>query len=171
MKERNIKLIYLKIESSLCKRDRFYRSSVLIESVALFIKHTRNSFPEFPNPHVQGIMLALLLQKQECNDESHNVQGHLKSELTSLIRYYLKKNQILWKHTLSVCCPHLFSGILVVILVNTIETKPFIYMCMFIKCGKYFNHEQSINPIDFEGHRSRSKFKKDGNNLVSMIKS
>ncbi|KAK3103350.1 hypothetical protein FSP39_018655 [Pinctada imbricata] len=41
-----------------------------------------------------------LYTKQECNDESHNVQGHLKSELKTLIRYRHENIVPLYGYTL-----------------------------------------------------------------------
>ena len=54
-------------------------------------------------------------------------------------------------------------------LVNTIETKP---LCIsFFKLGRHVSHVERMDPIDFEGQRSKVKVTMDiyGNNLVNTI--
>ena len=44
-------------------------------------------------------------------------------------------------------------------------------MCFLIKLGKHVRHGKRMNPIDFEGQRSKVKVTMDiyGNKLVNMI--
>ena len=46
-------------------------------------------------------------------------------------------------------------------------------MCFFIKPGRHVRHGERMNPIDFEGQRSKVKVTMDihvyGNKLVNMI--
>ena len=44
-------------------------------------------------------------------------------------------------------------------------------MCFLIKLGRHVNHVERMNPIDFEGQRSKVKVTMDiyGDKLVNMI--